>query len=497
MASSSQDQLPWVEELPDEEPRLIFRVPSNPLEYKGSWQDRPIGRNPLDGITLSYYNNSKTMHNSNILQAVILRDHGFARVERPGAEWNIFWCAGQVDPCELPLMKPHQRVNKFPKANCLTLKANLWTNYLRMRRRFGADAFDFMPTTFLLPHQLSQLSEHIRASGDDGTDPKAVWIVKPAAAYCGRGISLHRSGPELPQQLLGEGQRGVASRYLDRPFLLDGLKSDIRIYVLVTSWHPLTVYQYGEGLARFATEPYTLDDIQATCSNTPPRQPLSLQPSAFSPSTGETTHPGLQGRCAHLTNYSLNKLSAGFVNDDSEASGSKWSLAAFKQRRTPECRGGRGEGAERSLPGDTLPPCRLLREVFGFDVMLDSDAKPWLLEASAAAEIYPRRMLVDLLNTIGVPVPPRGSGPAAGGTERPTAQQAASGLPESGGSGPAQPEAEALSQQECEMLRHVNAELRRSKQGGWRRLFPSERGGDYLDFFDASRRRLHGLPYDV
>jgi len=69
-----------------------------------------------------------------------------------------------------------------------------------------------------------------------GTDPKAVWIVKPAAAYCGRGISLHRSGPELPQQLLGEGQRGVASRYLDRPFLLDGLKSDIRIYVLVTSW---------------------------------------------------------------------------------------------------------------------------------------------------------------------------------------------------------------------------------------------------------------------
>ena len=61
-------------------------------------------------------------------------------MERPGAEWNIFWCAGQVDPCELPLMKPHQRVNKFPKANCLTLKANLWTNYLRMRRRFGADA---------------------------------------------------------------------------------------------------------------------------------------------------------------------------------------------------------------------------------------------------------------------------------------------------------------------------------------------------------------------
>jgi hypothetical protein len=72
------------------------------------------------------------------------------------------------------------------------------------------------------------------------------------------------------------------------------------VQVLVSSWHPLTVYQYCDGLARFATERYTLDDIQ--------------------------------GRCAHLTNYSLNKHSASFVNDDSEESGSKWSLAAFKRR---------------------------------------------------------------------------------------------------------------------------------------------------------------------
>ena len=91
-----------VEELPDEEPRLIFRVPSNPLEYKGSWQDRPIGRNPLDGITLSYYNNSKTMHNSNILQAVLRSSRHTRVVDRrrcrrrsPLASLNIGpWPAG-------------------------------------------------------------------------------------------------------------------------------------------------------------------------------------------------------------------------------------------------------------------------------------------------------------------------------------------------------------------------------------------------------------------
>lgn len=32
-------------------------------------------------------------------------------------------------------MQPHQRVNKFPKASALTLKANLWSNYARMQVR--------------------------------------------------------------------------------------------------------------------------------------------------------------------------------------------------------------------------------------------------------------------------------------------------------------------------------------------------------------------------
>ena len=57
----------------------------------------------------------------------------------------------------LRLLKPYQKVNKFPKASCLTLKANLWTNFFRMQERFGVQAFGFMPPTCILPNQLKLL----------------------------------------------------------------------------------------------------------------------------------------------------------------------------------------------------------------------------------------------------------------------------------------------------------------------------------------------------
>ena len=93
----------------------------------------------------------------------------------------------------------------------------------------------------------------------------------------------------------------IISRYIPNPLLINGLKFDLRIYVVVTCIDPLRIYVYNEGLTRFATEKYKLTNCKTN-------------------------------RFAHLTNYSINKRNEKFVqnnNANEDDKGYKWSLSAL------------------------------------------------------------------------------------------------------------------------------------------------------------------------
>lgn len=109
-----------------------------------------------------------------------------------------------------------------------------------------------MPMSFLLPEDRVELRQ-------DVTKHKGRrYIVKPAASACGRGIRI-TSNPSV----FTCAQECVVQRYIQKPMTIDGFKFDLRIYVGVTSYDPLRVYIYEDGLVRFATKAYTSGKVPA------------------------------------------------------------------------------------------------------------------------------------------------------------------------------------------------------------------------------------------
>lgn len=226
------------------------------------------------------------------------------------------------------------------------------------------DDYDFFPKTWVLPGDYPDFKTQF--------NKKKIFIIKPEASSQGRGIFLARRFEDI-----NPSERYVAQEYLMDPFLIDGLKFDLRIYVLVTGCNPLRIFIHEDGLTRLATEEYVAPNFQ-----------------------------NLKDMCMHLTNYAINKNSEKFVyNDDPESddTGHKRSLNS-----TYEFLRSLGHDVEtlkmkiEAIIVKTLcsiqpslahvykscqPDCAgnsMCFELLGFDIIIDANLKPWLLEVNHA-----------------------------------------------------------------------------------------------------------------
>ena len=79
------------------------------------------------------------------------------------------------------------------------------------------------------------------------------YIVKPENGCQGKGIYLTNNPAKLEKST-----QTIIQRYITHPLLIDGLKFDLRLYVLITCVKPLRIFLYKDGLARFATEEFVI-----------------------------------------------------------------------------------------------------------------------------------------------------------------------------------------------------------------------------------------------
>lgn len=87
-----------------------------------------------------------------------------------------------------------------------------------------------------------------------------IWIVKPAGLSRGRGIEVFASLVEILDNCHREGQ-WVAQKYMENPMIIHGRKFDIRQWVLVTSWNPLTIWFWNKPYIRFPAADYDPNNL--------------------------------------------------------------------------------------------------------------------------------------------------------------------------------------------------------------------------------------------
>eukprot|EP01027_Heterolobosea_sp_BB2_P015683 GEZU01022446.1.p1 GENE.GEZU01022446.1~~GEZU01022446.1.p1 ORF type:complete len:521 (+),score=144.48 GEZU01022446.1:71-1633(+) len=350
--------------------------------------DQPVPENAEQVIVTSfvrdqmlYFKIPERVAEWDVIRLAFLRA-GFKRVK--GDNWNVMW-GRHLKPNDFETLDGFQRINHFPGSSHLGRKDFLQRNLRAMKEEFGAE-YDFFPESFILPDEADKLAQFIK--NDKST---SLLIAKPPASSCGRNITIHhatlenipkitmkkyqKADPNAPEEpadkstFKGHVQR-VVSKYIDNPLLINGTKFDLRLYVAMTSHDPIRLYLFHDGLTRLATQPYAgkkdLDNVMC-----------------------------------HLTNFSINKRAQNFVwntDENVDNHGNKWSIKAlrryFAENKIDDTQ--LWADIHDIIIKTILSVEHIIHqrysilsahrnacfELFGFDVLIDENMKPWLIEVN-------------------------------------------------------------------------------------------------------------------
>lgn len=182
-----------------------------------------------------------------------------------------------------------------------------------------------------------------------------IWIVKPGSMSRGRGIKIMKSLKSI-KPYVSEGS-WVIQKYIECPLLISNRKFDIRQWVLVTNNTSLNIYFYKKFYLRFGVEAYSIKN--------------------------------LENLYIHLTNNSITKNSEKFIEEDS-----MWDSDQFKDWIISQTGQDKMLNITKTMKKIVSTTINLVRssiswrtkcfELLGYDFMIDSDFKPWLIEINTS-----------------------------------------------------------------------------------------------------------------
>uniref|UniRef100_A0A2K6EEL0 Tubulin--tyrosine ligase-like protein 9 n=1 Tax=Propithecus coquereli TaxID=379532 RepID=A0A2K6EEL0_PROCO len=283
---------------------------------------------------------------TNTLMDVLRHRPGWVEVKDEG-EWDFYWCdvSWLRENFDHTYMDEHVRISHFRNHYELTRKNYMVKNLKRFRKQLEREAgkleaakCDFFPKTFEMPCEYHLFVEEFRKN------PGITWIMKPVARSQGKGIFLFRRLKDImdwrKDTRSSDDQKDdipvenyVAQRYIENPYLIGGRKFDLRVYVLVMSVN------------------------------------------------------------VHLTNVAVQKTSP----DYHPKKGCKWMLQRFRQYLASK----HGPEAVETLFSDmdnifvkslqsvqkVIISDKHCFELYGYDILIDQDLKPWLLEVNASPSL--------------------------------------------------------------------------------------------------------------